>query len=461
MPSILIVEDNEPLSRSYQEFLKPLGYHVSAVAAGEPAWAAMRKAPPSVVLLDLHLPDMNGLDLIARAHEEGLPSSFVVVTSDGSVDQAVEAIRAGAEDFIVKPATADRLRVTLANAVKRNRLEEEVQSFREEVARQSLGRMIGGSLAMQVVYRIVSAAATSKATVFITGQSGTGKELCAEAIHSLSPRADKPFIALNCAAIPRELIESEIFGHVKGAFTGAAAERIGAAGRSDGGTLFLDEICDMGIELQSKLLRFIQTETYQKVGSSKQERADIRFVCATNRDPLEEVRRGRFREDLYNRLHDIPVEMPVQAMRDSDLILLAEIFLKRFSRQEGKSFSGLSPEAEECLLAYGWPGNVRELVNLMQQVAVLYDGSEVTVEMLPPQVANLGGVASGSRHSQPEDEPAVRTQDAIRPLWQIERDAIESAIAQCGGSIPKAARLLDVSPSTIYRKKEAWDSGER
>jgi two-component system repressor protein LuxO len=385
----------------------------------------------------------------------------VVVTSDGSVDQAVEAIRAGAEDFIVKPASADRLRLTLANTIKRNRLEEEVRSFREEAARQGLGRMIGNSLAMQAAYQIVSAAAPSKATVFVTGQSGTGKELCAEAIHSLSPRADKPFIALNCAAIPRELIESEIFGHVKGAFTGAAAERIGAAGRADGGTLFLDEICEMGIDLQSKLLRFIQTETYQKVGSSRQEHADIRFVCATNREPLEEVRCGRFREDLYYRLHVIPVEMPALAARGGDIILLAESFLKRFSKTEDKRFGGLSPEAEERLLAYGWPGNVRELENLMHQVAVLHDGSEVTVEMLPPQVAKLEVAVSGRQRSQRENDPAARMQETIRPLWQIERDAIESAIAQCGGSIPKAARLLDVSPSTIYRKKEAWDSGVR
>ncbi|WP_455374313.1 sigma-54-dependent transcriptional regulator [Limibacillus halophilus] len=461
MANILIVEDNEPLSRSYLEFIKPLGYGVTACASGEAAWQSMQEAPPSVVLLDLHLPDMIGLDLIARAREEGLPCSFVVVTSDGSVDQAVEAIRAGAEDFIVKPATPDRLRITLANAVKRHSLEAEVRSFRDESARESLGRMRGGSLAMQTVYRIVTAAARSKATVFITGQSGTGKELCAEAIHSLSPRAEKPFIALNCAAIPAELIESEIFGHVKGAFTGAAAERIGAAGRADGGTLFLDEICEMNIDLQSKLLRFIQTETYQKVGASKQERADIRFVCATNRDPLEEVRQGRFREDLYYRLHVIPVEMPALAERDGDIILLAETFLKRFSKEEGKDFEGLSPEAEELLIAYPWPGNVRELENAMQQVAVLHEGPAVTPDMLPPPLRSVqaaSGAPAPAASSAAAASPDLSAAD-IKPLWQVEREAIEAAIAQCGGSIPRAARLLDVSPSTIYRKKESWEEG--
>ena len=272
MTAILIVEDNQPLSRSYQEFLKPLGYNVSAADRGEVAWIAIQSSPPALVLLDLHLPDMLGLELIKRAKRDGLPCSFVVITSDGSIEQAIEAIRVGADDFIVKPANADRLRVTIANAVKRNKLEEQVRSYCEEAGRQGLGRMLGSSLAMQAVYRIVSSAAPSKATVFITGPSGTGKELCAEAIHTLSPRAGQPFVALNCAAIPKDLMESEIFGHVKGAFTGASAARTGAAGRADGGTLFLDEICEMELDLQSKLLRFIQTQSYQKVGGSTQER---------------------------------------------------------------------------------------------------------------------------------------------------------------------------------------------
>jgi DNA-binding NtrC family response regulator len=281
------------------EFLRCIGPEVSLAETGEAAWEMMTKAPPSVVLLDLHLPDMNGLELLTRAQAEGLPTSFVVVTADGSISQAVEAMRAGAEDFVVKPASPDRLRVTVQNALKRQALESQVRTYQEQLDRKGLGKIIGASLPMQAVYRIVESAAPSKATVFITGKSGTGKELCAEAIHSLSPRASKPFVALNCAAIPRELVESEIFGHVKGAFTGAAEGRVGAAGQAKGGTLFLDEICELAIDLQSKLLRFIQTGTYQRVGSSKTEKADIRFVCATNRDPLEEVRAGRFREDLY------------------------------------------------------------------------------------------------------------------------------------------------------------------
>jgi DNA-binding NtrC family response regulator len=461
MSSILIVEDNRPLASSFMEFLRCIGPEVSLAETGEAAWEMMTKAPPSVVLLDLRLPDMNGLELLTRAQAEGLPTSFVVVTADGSISQAVEAMRAGAEDFVVKPASPDRLRVTVQNALKRQALESQVRTYQEQLDRKGLGKIIGASLPMQAVYRIVESAAPSKATVFITGKSGTGKELCAEAIHSLSPRASKPFVALNCAAIPRELVESEIFGHVKGAFTGAAEGRVGAAGQAKGGTLFLDEICELAIDLQSKLLRFIQTGTYQRVGSSKTEKADIRFVCATNRDPLEEVRAGRFREDLYYRLHVIPIEMPPLCDRADDVINLAEAFLQRFAREERKKFKAFTPESQDRLLAYEWPGNVRELENAVQQIAVLHDGDAVTLEMLPSTVCESGLKMSDRQQTKPGGDKIEEAAAVQQPLWKIERDAIEKAIAACGGSIPKAAALLEVSPSTIYRKRESWVAEER
>jgi DNA-binding NtrC family response regulator len=327
--------------------------------------------------------------------------------------------------------------------------------------------MIGRSLAMQAVYRTIEAAAPSKATVFITGETGTGKELCAEAIHRLSPRARKPFIAMNCAAIPKDLIESEIFGHVAGAFTGASKDRQGAASLADGGTLFLDEICEIDFDLQAKLLRFIQLETFRKVGGSRTEQADIRFVCATNRDPLAEVKAQRFREDLYYRLHVLPVEMPALRVREDDVVLLAEHFLDHFARRDGKAFTGLDDSAREALLVHAWPGNVRELQNAIQQAVVLTEGPLLTAAALAPglrdslqaQGASLAVADPRVRRSDEKLLPAQHDGEAAQPLlplWKIEKDAITRTLEACGGDVQKAAVVLDVSASTVYRKLQAW-----
>jgi DNA-binding NtrC family response regulator len=311
---------------------------------------------------------------------------------------------------------------------------------------------------MQAVYRIIESAAPSKATVFITGESGTGKEVCAEAIHQCSPRSEQPFIALNCAAIPHDLMESEIFGHVKGSFTGAQGDRKGAASLADGGTLFLDEICEMDLDLQSKLLRFIQTGTLQRVGSGKLETVDVRFVCATNRDPLVEVKAGRFREDLYYRLHVIPLSLPPLRERGEDILLLARNLLQNYAREENKRFKDFDAEAVRVLLDYPWPGNVRELQNVVRNIVVLNDRELVSPDILPPPLSGRRGMtaamapvssASGSA------EPLLNT--PIRPLWLVEKETIEQAIASCDGNIPKAAALLEISPSTIYRKKQSWE----
>jgi two-component system repressor protein LuxO len=320
---------------------------------------------------------------------------------------------------------------------------------------------------MQGVYRTIESAAPSRATVFVTGESGTGKELCAEAIHAESPRRDRPFIALNCAAIPRDLMESEIFGHVKGAFTGAAGRRDGAASRADGGTLFLDEICEMDLDLQSKLLRFVQTGRFQRVGDSKEEQVDIRIVCATNRNPLDEVKAGRFREDLFYRLNVIPVHLPPLRDRGDDILAIAAELLRRMAREEDKDFSGFARPAADALLAWLWPGNVRELANVIRNVVVLNNGDKVAFEMLPAQFHHRSASAPASDTVTPAvieaeqtatpELPVAGTPAQIRPLWQEERDAIERAIALCDGNIPKAAALLEISASTIYRKRTAWD----
>ncbi len=308
--TLFIVEDDPDIAKLYQAFLYNEPYHVTYVDNGADALAQIQQTVPDTILLDLGLPDMDGMEILKFINEQQLPCSVVIATAQGSIDLAVQAMRYGAFDFIVKPFDEQRLAITLRNALRHQRLSRTVDLYKKKFERTHYYGFIGASPPMQAIYQIIENAASSKATVFITGESGTGKEICAEAIHQQGPRKDKPFIAINCAAIPKELMESEIFGHVKGAFTGAVTERTGAAILADGGSLFLDEICEMDLGLQSKLLRFIQTGLVQKVGSNKLIKVDVRFICATNRDPFMEVQEGRFREDLYYRLHVIPKIMP-------------------------------------------------------------------------------------------------------------------------------------------------------
>lgn len=457
--SLLMVEDSTPLAAVYQAYLKDEPLVLSLANSGQAAMEAIRRQPPDILLLDLQLPDMSGMEILRFLNEQQLGVCVIVMTGHGSVDLAVEAMRLGAHDFISKPVSAERLRVTLRNSLHYRQLDRLVNHYRNGFQRERFEGFVGASLAMQEVYARIETAAASKATIFITGESGTGKEVCAEAIHRLSPRHAQPFVALNCAAIPRELMESEIFGHVKGAFTGAVSERTGAAGKADGGTLFMDELCEMDLELQSKLLRFLQTGAVQKVGSSQSVKVDVRIVCATNRDPLQEVAAGRFREDLYYRLHVIPVHLPPLRERGDDVLRIAEHFLHDFSLEEGKVFTGFTETARRALLAYAWPGNIRQLQNIIRQVVVMNPGPEIRVEMLPAHLlavpaASAGGVQETSA-MQPATPP-VMPSAVILPLAEVERQAILEAIAACEGNIPQAARLLEVSPSTLYRKLQSW-----
>lgn len=472
---ILLVEDTLPLARAYQEYLAGEPYDILHVARGEDAIRAVEEEVPAAVILDLQLPDMNGIEVLKHIHARGLPCAVVVVTANGSVNVAVAAMREGAVDFLVKPFTAERLIYTLRNAIEQRRLSRIVETYQTEIDRGEYHGFIGSSLAMQAVYRTIDSAATSRATIFIRGESGTGKEICAEAIHRQSPRRDRAFVALNCAAIPHELIESEIFGHVKGAYTGAVGGREGAAARADGGTLFLDEICEMPLDLQVKLLRFIQTGTFTKVGGSELEKVDVRFVCATNRDPLREVEEGRFREDLYYRLHVIPIHMPPLREREDDVLRLAEHFLLQFSKEEGRRFRSFAPAARAAIALYDWPGNVRQLQNVIRNVVVLNDGEVVERGMLPEPLsaAETGGslhrsagqpIHDARRAARPHVPPQLQVGQAgrevgavIRPLAVIEREAIETALEAADGNVPRAAAMLDISPSTIYRKISRWE----
>jgi DNA-binding NtrC family response regulator len=464
---IMMVEDSESLSAVYSAYLADRPYSVVTAADLEAARRALARQQPDIVLLDIELPDGSGMDLLDKLVALESPPQVIVMTAHGTSDMAVESIRRGAFDFLTKPFDASRLQVTVENAVSQMQLGVRAREL-ASLQREHYCGFIGKSLAMQAVYKTIDSLATSTATGFVIGESGTGKELAAEAIHQQSDRAKKPFIAINCGAIPSELMESELFGHVKGAFTGAISDREGAAGIADGGTLFLDEVCEMSLELQKKLLRFIQTGTFRKIGSNTLQKVDVRFVCATNRDPIEEVRQGRFREDLFYRLHVVPVRMPPLRERDDDLIMIASHFLRHFSESEGRSFRGFTPEAVDALRRYPWPGNVRQLQNAMHQLVVLHEGEFVERDMLAAEIQ--GGVIDAPmdlsteipKHEVNEAEAATklpahrRLRETVEPLWLVERRAIEEAIDACGGNVNRAAGLLEVAPSTLYRKLTQW-----
>lgn len=511
--NVLIVEDAPTQAATTKALTESLGHRVRTAETASEGLAEALAWQPNVILLDIGLPDFSGLELLRRLREAGVESAVIVITAQGSVSTAVEAMRAGAADFIVKPFSKARLSVTLENVLERCSLTAELRTVRAQLGRERFFGFIGASPAMQAVYRVIESVAPSRATVFITGESGTGKELVAEAVHKASPRRGKSFVAINCGAIPRDLVESELFGHVKGSFTGATENRIGAAQAADGGTLFLDEIGELPLDMQVKLLRFVQTGTLRPVGTSRSERVDVRLICATNRDPLAEVEAGRFREDLYYRLYVVPIELPPLRERGEDVLLIARHILARLTREEGRRFRGFARDVEETLLAYPWPGNVRQLENVLRSVVVLNDRDMVTRAMLPapllrtaaacPPVttridedgtpAEEAAVITGApplddstviaqapppdtpevaakampAEAQPADDVAVAAKvpppvpapaacDEILPLWLAEKRMILIALERTGRDVPRAASLLEVNPSTIYRKLHAW-----
>jgi two-component system repressor protein LuxO len=453
-PPILVVEDTPSLQTVYRSVLGAAGYPVVIAGTAAEGLAAFRHHGPKVVLLDLILPDRDGMTLMREILAETANVCIIVMTANSTVSRAVEAMRAGAWDFLVKPFEEDRFLSAVKAAsdeMAGTRPREAPARRRAEAQPADRSVFIGSSAPMAAIHRTIGSVARSMATVFVTGESGTGKELAALAVHARSSRATGPFIALNCGAIPPDLLESEVFGHMKGSFTGAITDKPGAAAAADGGTLFLDEICEMALPLQTKMLRFLQTSTIQPVGSTKPRKVNVRIICATNRDPMDHVRQGLFREDLFYRLYVVPVHMPPLRDRGTDVIEIAEAALARFSAEEGKDFIGLSDATRAFLASYSWPGNVRQLLNVIRNVVVLNEGGEVTPAMLP---AGLATETLPVELAAPT--PAVMGSAPGLTLAQIERQAIEAAIARHGGSVPLAAKELDVSPSTLYRKLEAW-----
>lgn len=468
---VLLVEDTRSLAMVYENVLKGAGLQVECAYLAAEAKALHKGAAGRLVLLDLMLPDGDGLDLLTEMRAADPAGKVIVITANGSINRAVQAMRGGAFDFLVKPFDERRLRSAVDNALDEIAKSRKTRAPRSAEETGAFHGFIGRSPEMREVYRLIGEIGRSTATVFITGESGAGKEVAAQAIHTESGRADKPFIALNCGAIPRDLLESEVFGHLKGSFTGAVADKPGAAAAADGGTLFLDEICEMDLALQTKLLRFLQTSTITPVGASTPRKIDARIICATNRNPVEEVRAGRFREDLFYRLHVVPIHLPPLRDRGEDVIEAAEAFLKRFATREGKRFARLSPDLAEIFRKLPWPGNMRQLQNVMWNIVLLHDGEEATPEMMPAGLAEMGALsppANGAAAPAPASAAAPGgggVAAMIEPLVgatmaEIEREFIEATIAAHGGSVPKAARVLDLSPSTIYRKREGWAKGD-
>lgn len=438
-------------------------------------------ADKSTDILIIDLETIGGEEAL-EAYAVRCPKSVIIaVSAKGSVSRAVSAMRSGAHDFLTKPFSLDALAskimfqlqqrrpsVTTPEPVVSNVAAAAAPMTKEAMAPQRLlsakependNRLIGVSAQMRDVHDQIARMAPSQAPVFITGESGTGKELCANAVHNLSDRCDNRFVTLNCAAIPRDLIESEIFGYVRGAFTGATDNRAGAAEQADGGTLFLDEIGEMDLLLQSKLLRFLQTGTFQRLGDTSSRKVDARIICATNRNPVSEISAGRFREDLYYRLHVLPIHLPPLRERRDDILPLAEAFLLRYSSEERRGFKGFDADAEARIVAYAWPGNVRQLENTIRQIVVMNDGAAVTYDMLPMVIRDLSArpnaIIDLSRE-RPRTAPPSRPFGAIEPLWAQERRIIEDALDAFDGNIAMAAAALEISPSTIYRKRQAW-----
>ena len=440
---ILVVDDEASARAGLEKLLRQEGYNVELAEDGAQALAQATESPPDVVVTDLKMPNMDGIELTKRLHELDADLPVIVCTAFGDVGTAVAAMRVGADDYLTKPIDFDALMLSLERALERRELRVEAENLRRQLRERDgdgLRGLIGASAAMQRVYRVARQVASSRATVLITGESGTGKGELARAIHDLGPRASKPFVALHCAALAESLLESELFGHERGSFTGADKRRAGRFEQADGGTLFLDEVGEIPPLTQVKLLQVLQERTFERVGGNEPIKVDVRVLAATNRDLAADVREGRFREGLYYRLNVVHIEMPALRLRGGDIAVLANHFLKRFALENHKRIDGFTDAARAKIVSYRWPGNVRALENAIERAVVLCEKPLVDADDLPFEAA-------------PEPHGAVRIPGAT--MAEIERYAILKTLESTEGSTTKAADILDISVRTIqYRLQE-------
>jgi two-component system response regulator HydG len=440
--AILVVDDEETNRVALGRLLRGEGYTVDLAASADEALARIAQKAPDVLITDLRMPGMDGLELLERARELYPDLIVLLVTAYADAETGVRAMQAGAEDYLTKPLRVEELFVILVRALERRRLRREAAELRARLGdKLRFSNIVGASPIMQEVFRTIARVAPTRATVLVTGESGTGKELVAQAIHDRSPRAKAPFIKLHCAALAETLLESELFGHEKGSFTGAAARRDGHFQNADGGTLFLDEIGEISHATQVKLLRFLQERAFERVGGNETIQVDVRIIAATNRDLKKEVEEGRFREDLYYRLNVVNLEMPPLRARAEDVVPLATHFLMRFAAENGKAIDGFAPSALARIEGYAWPGNVRELENVIERAVVLCDGPKITAPHVPVAASSSAG-RSGLRIPG-------------STLEELERHAILASLEAAGGSTSRAAKMLGISVRKVqYRLQE-------
>jgi two-component system, NtrC family, nitrogen regulation response regulator NtrX len=446
-PTILIVDDEPGVRTSLTGVLRDEGYTVEAVASGEACLERVTRAAVDLIVLDVWLPGMDGLATLARLRERQVDAQVVLISGHGNIESAVRAIKMGAFDFVEKPLSLDKTVLVVRNALRQRRLEAENQALRARVDRTQT--MVGESYAMRQLREQVAMAAPTNGRVLIYGENGTGKELVARTVHALSRRRNNAWVEVNCAAIPEELIESELFGHVRGAFTGAVADRRGKFEVADGGTIFLDEIGDMSLKTQAKVLRVLQEQTMEAVGGTARIRVDARVLAATNKDLQAEIRTGNFREDLYFRLNVIPIFVPPLRERHEDIPLLAEHFMAEFSREYGRRQKTFDPGAIAVLQRYAWPGNVRELRNVIERLMIMVPGDGITGTDVTFLQQN------GAARPEPSEQAAGR-QTLHEARDQFERDLILRTLAEQQGNMSKTAEVLGVERSNLYRKMRAF-----
>lgn len=456
---ILIVDDEPFVADLLRHWVQNVWDYPCVIAGtGEDAIIMMREKHPRLVLLDINLPDINGIDVLRaiKSADEQLP--VVMVSAQESVATAVEALRAGAYDYLTKPIDTERLQVIIRNATQAYAYHQKLRSLQHELnSRYDFSNIISGDPKMHDLFKLMRKAVTSDITVCILGESGTGKELVARALHANGPRKDKPFQVVNCAAIPRDLLESELFGHERGSFTGATQRKIGKFEAAQGGTLFLDEIGDMDLMLQSKLLRAIQEREFERVGGTESVRVDVRIICATNTDLRQAIQNKNFREDLYYRISTFPITLPPLRERKGDVLLLAETFLKRFADRQGRAVQSIEPRAIEAMLAYDWPGNIRELESTIERAVLISDKDEIMLGDLPIAIRDC-------IRQEEQDKAMYNLEDffdqekntSIYPLEELKKLAVKHALEVTQGNISEASTKLDISRSTMYRLIEIY-----
>ncbi|MBI2394976.1 MAG: sigma-54-dependent Fis family transcriptional regulator [Deltaproteobacteria bacterium] len=445
---VLIVDDEANARTALSEILREEGFITETAADGFKALGKIDEFHPDVILSDLKMPGLDGLSLMEKSKELAPDAVVIVMTAYGTIGSAVDAVKRGAENYLTKPLDdADALVAIVAKGIEKSRLLQETRRLRDRLReRNAFGHIVGEHPSMRHLLELVQQVAPSRASVLIVGESGTGKELIAEAIHRNSPRATKPFVRLNCAALAETLLESELFGHERGAFTGAIGRREGRFKQADGGTLLLDEVSEIPLGLQVKLLRFLQTREFERVGGNETVKVDVRVIAATNRDLEEQIRLGRFREDLYYRLNVVTLAIPPLRDRPSDVTALATFFLRKYAQENGKRIEGFDEEALAALVGYRWPGNVRELENAIERAVVLGNGALIERRHLPTSVA-----PSEDKKRAPHVPGAT--------IQELEKWAILETLEAVGGSTSKAATVLGISPRKIQYKLHEYEDG--